>query len=210
MTNNSLLEAELSFIDDDFLVDFRALLANHPKRKRLPKFPKGGDITWKQVRNVALKADIYYSHTLTQGLDGEEVEQREVDSFTKLSEVDKAFVEAMVTQRETQGLTRNEIAEKMGVSAADVNKVETGEPTFSLIQKYAAALGLAYSHALVEQSNLLEENREQVEETIAALTAAGREKDVYKLTRTLLRGYHTKGSAKTQEDLEELLESYSV
>lgn len=210
MTDNSLLEAELSFIDDDFLVDFRTLLSAHPKRKRLPKFPKEGDVTWKQVRTVALKADIYYTHTLTLGLDGEEVEQREVDSFTKLSEVDKAFIEAMVTQRETQGFTRDEMAEAMGVSAAEVNKLETGEPTMALIQKYAAALGLAYAHELVEPSNLLEDNRDMVEETISALTAAGREKDVYKLTRTLLRSYHTKGSTKTKEDLEELLASYSV
>lgn len=202
-----MLEAESAFADDDFMVDLREKYQSHPKRKRLPKLPKG-EPSWKLVRNVAQKMDISYTHTITRGLDGEEVSQDEVSDPTKLSEIDKAFLNALAAERESLGLSRQEVSERMESDLSVVNKVESGDPTFSMIQKYAAALGLTYSHSIVEFPNVLEDNRELVEEKIAALTAAGKEKDVYRLTRVLLQSYQAKGSNKTREDLVELLDSY--
>lgn len=202
-----MLEAESAFADDDFLVDLKEKYQSHPKRKRLPKLPKG-EPSWKLIRNVAQKMGISYTHVITRGLDGEVVPQAEVADPTKLSEIDKAFLNALAAERDRLGLSRQDVADRMESYLGAVNKVESGDPSFSMIQKYAAAVGLTYSHSIVEFPNVLEDNRELIEEKIAALTAAGKEKDVYRLTRVLLQSYHAKGSNKTREDLVELLDSY--
>lgn len=208
VSNFTELLAENSFSDDDFVTDLQAQLREHPQRKKLPKLGKSIDqLTWNQISRITVKAGLYYTHSIISP-DGREVEQEENEDFTKQSVTDANFLSALVNLRKGQWDDSRIFAQDQQLDFGLVNKVETGNPALADIQKYAAAVGALYTHSFMERDNLLDEYESEVESLINEMVAAGRDKEVYKLTRILLREYHSKKSNKTREDLLGLLDSY--
>lgn len=68
-----------------------------------------------------------------------------------------AFCDVLRTLRERQGLSMRQLAEKSGVSAAEISRIESGfrqKPSPDLLRALAPALGVPYNTLMVEAGYL--------------------------------------------------------
>ena len=65
------------------------------------------------------------------------------------------IIEAMINTRTIQNLTQTELAEKTGISLADIKKLENGtrNPSLNLLKKLAEGIGMTLKIEFIPKSN---------------------------------------------------------
>ena len=68
------------------------------------------------------------------------------------------IIKAMINTRTIQNLTQTELAEKTGISLADIKKLENGtrNPSLNLLKKLAEGIGMTLKIEFIPKSNELQ------------------------------------------------------
>lgn len=71
----------------------------------------------------------------------------------RLVQSDTALLDELLGRRESLGLTRDDVAQRMGVTPETIAKIESGtaDPRLSTLRRYAMAVGAVVEHTVVDQ-----------------------------------------------------------